>query len=187
MPLSEKERLRKIERQIERMRLWSGTAGGGAGNGRPYATKVVAASDSNATDAANADYVCDGVDDHVQINAALAVLSGGGRVLLLDGTFTLGGPVTLVSNCEVAGMGMYATRLTATGSVRLLDGQSVTGVVVRDLALAGTYIGVWLQTSADARVEGCRFDGLETGVYLTTPDRIEITNCLFEGGGIMVV
>ena len=52
------------------------------------ATLVVAASDSTAKDKTNADYVCDGTDDHVQIQAALDALPAqGGSVLLLAGNY----------------------------------------------------------------------------------------------------
>ncbi|HQD26755.1 MAG TPA: hypothetical protein PKV78_09485, partial [Methanoculleus thermophilus] len=37
-------------------------------------TVIVAASDSSAADKAAADYVCDGVNDHVEIQAALNAL-----------------------------------------------------------------------------------------------------------------
>jgi hypothetical protein len=50
------------------------------------ATVIVAASNSKSTTAA--DYVCDGLADEVQIESAIADLpSGGGRVLLLEGTY----------------------------------------------------------------------------------------------------
>ncbi|GAI41416.1 unnamed protein product, partial [marine sediment metagenome] len=57
------------------------------------ATFVVAASDSEHK--FEADYFCNGTDDQVQINAALAALPAtGGKVVLLDGTYTIAGPIT---------------------------------------------------------------------------------------------
>ena len=53
---------------------------------RRFATLVVAA--SNSLDKYRADYVCDGTDDNVEIqNAINALPAGGGRVLLLEGTY----------------------------------------------------------------------------------------------------
>lgn len=61
------------------------------------ATLVVAASTSMSP--ANADYTCDNTADEVQINAALAALpAAGGKVVLLEGTFTLADPITIPAN-----------------------------------------------------------------------------------------
>jgi hypothetical protein len=54
------------------------------------ATLVVAASDSSALSKQQADYVCDGDGDEVEIQTAIDALpTAGGIVLLLDGTFVL--------------------------------------------------------------------------------------------------
>ena len=69
------------------------------------ATKVVAASDTpNAT--SRADYECDGTNDDVEIQAAIDALSAsGGKVLLLEGTFSIGARIVLGENITVQGMG----------------------------------------------------------------------------------
>lgn len=54
------------------------------------ATFIVASSTANARSIAQADYVCDGTADEVQINAAIAALPAlGGEIKLTEGTFTL--------------------------------------------------------------------------------------------------
>ena len=70
------------------------------------ATKIVAASDS--IDHSHADYYTDGTADQTEINTALAVAcpgTTGGRVLLLDGTFSLTGQIIIPSNCTLEGQG----------------------------------------------------------------------------------
>jgi len=53
-------------------------------------TLVVAASDASDASKGRADYVCDGVNDEVQINAAINALpADGGRVFLTEGDFNL--------------------------------------------------------------------------------------------------
>ncbi|NVM22284.1 MAG: hypothetical protein HWN68_10955 [Desulfobacterales bacterium] len=54
-------------------------------------TVTIAAVDSLALSIARADYVCDGVDDEVQINAAIVALmvAGGGQLDLCEGTFNI--------------------------------------------------------------------------------------------------
>jgi len=76
------------------------------------ATIVVAASDSYSRDAAN--YVCDGVDDQVEIQAAIDALPGGGKVALLEGQFNISGTITTVRYSELVGQGR-GTKITATG------------------------------------------------------------------------
>lgn len=42
------------------------------------------------------DYLCDGTDDQVEINAAIQALpSGGGEVVLLDGTYIISSPILI--------------------------------------------------------------------------------------------
>lgn len=62
-----------------------------------------------------ADYVCDGVNDDVQINAALAdlVAGYGGVVRLSPGQFTVGAPIYLTQGQKVWGSGMQATSINA--------------------------------------------------------------------------
>ncbi len=58
------------------------------------ATILVAASTASAKTRAQADYLCDGVADEVQINAAMAALVGTpGRVMLSEGVFNISAPV----------------------------------------------------------------------------------------------
>jgi len=68
------------------------------------ATLIVAASDSLHPNMA--DYVCGGVDDQVEINAAINALPAtGGTVLLLEGTYSISAPIVLVKNCALKGVG----------------------------------------------------------------------------------
>jgi len=61
------------------------------------ATFVVAAADS--LHQGLADYVCDGVDDQVEIQAAIDALStGGGKVALLDGTYNISDSINVPTN-----------------------------------------------------------------------------------------
>lgn len=63
------------------------------------ATLLVAASDALDRTRAQADYICDGAADQVQINAALNALpANGGRVMLSEGIFTIDDPITIPAN-----------------------------------------------------------------------------------------
>jgi len=51
------------------------------------------------------EYVCDGTADQVQINAAIsdANAAGGGRVIVLDGAYSLTGPIVMKDNVHLIG------------------------------------------------------------------------------------
>lgn len=73
-------------------------------------TVLVAA--SNAADATKrrAQYVCDGVADNLEIQAAIDALPVGGKVVLSEGTFTLADNIDAVGDMILMGQG-YATKL----------------------------------------------------------------------------
>ena len=74
-------------------------------NASQSATFVVAA--SNSLHQGYADYVCDGTDDQVEIQAAIdaAYTAGGGKVALLDGTYTITATITGKDYVDIEGMG----------------------------------------------------------------------------------
>ncbi len=109
--------------------------------GALVATIVVAASDSLNQGAAN--YVCDGAADEVEIQAAIDALpTGGGTVLLLEGTFNISSRIELVSNMILAGCG-FNTLLylinAAEDHVIYADGSASAkeNIIVRDLQVDG--------------------------------------------------
>ena len=74
------------------------------------ATFVVAA--SNSLHKARADYVCDGVDDQVEIQAAIDALpTAGGKVMLLEGSFFISSPISTNTQLTIEGTNSYSTRL----------------------------------------------------------------------------
>ncbi|KAF5072926.1 hypothetical protein DSECCO2_197120 [anaerobic digester metagenome] len=99
----------------------------------PAAPIVVAASDSSA--AADAHYVCDGLNDQVEIQTALAALPDGGTILLSDGTFNCSGSLVLPAGTTLLGQGPENTSIEFSGNGLLnvseegvtLDGFHVTG------------------------------------------------------------
>ena len=99
------------------MAMQQATGGMAPGLAVRAATKVVATTNaawaSSAQMQASADYLCDGVADEVQINAALAALpASGGSVLLAEGEYVLAAPLALGgANRALRGVGMHATML----------------------------------------------------------------------------
>lgn len=80
------------------------------------ATLVVAA--YNALDTTDADYICDGTADDVQIQAAINALpSTGGTVVLSEGTFNITGTITLTEYQSLTGQGVQATIIQSSSDI----------------------------------------------------------------------
>lgn len=115
-----------------------GVITGASDGSRPYATRVVAAANSVATDARLADYVCDGTDDDVEIQQAIDDLAGiGGTVLLLEGTFSTSSTIIIPTGVEVRGQGPATAvapagpgdwAVTGSGVARRVTAQGSGGV-----------------------------------------------------------
>ncbi len=75
------------------------------------ASLVVAAGDSTPVSKTQANYTCDGLDDQVEIQAALAALPDGGTVVLSNGTFNCSGSIAPAAGATLKGQGPEATSL----------------------------------------------------------------------------
>lgn len=132
------------------------------------ATIVVAA--SNAKDKDNADYVCDGVADEAEIEAAIAALpASGGLVQLSEGTFYISTPIdVLKSNVTIAGMGTGLTNLFLVNGANcnvIVVGNgalSLSNVCIRDLTIDGNRanqtaggIGIYFYGASDYILYDC--------------------------------
>lgn len=104
------------------------------------ATFVVAASDS--LHQGRADYVCSGVNDEVEIQAAIDALpTHGGKVVLLDGLYWIHDTIDLRNQMEIAGNGIASTKLRAHADLDLSPMMQYTGAMnslftdIRDMYL----------------------------------------------------
>jgi parallel beta-helix repeat protein len=105
---------------------------------------VVAANDASALEKAQADYVCDGTADNVEIQAAITALpAGGGKIILTDGTFNIVVPVVIKSGTLLQGSGWGSIlKLGAAINSQVIqvnpDSDAITGnIIIRDLQIDG--------------------------------------------------
>lgn len=106
---------------------------------KQYATLVVAAANSTPEGRAGADYVCDGSSDEAEISAAIAAIEGSGRVLLLEGTFSINTTIPLASNVVLEGQGdatVLQMTSTFTGGT-MLNLADLSNVQLRNFAIDG--------------------------------------------------
>jgi len=177
--------------------------------GSGTADYFVAASDSPDRVKIKADYVCDGIDDHVEIQAAIDALPDtGGRVMLSSGQFNIGSAIEL--HREVATE--FDTWLTGQGpqitTLKLEDGANcnVIQIVVKDYnagykGIADMTIdgsngyntsghGIYARRTGAGRIYNSWLHNLyivkcaQTGMYLTSIWDWWITNCAAEHCGL---
>jgi len=116
------------------------------------ATLVVAANDSTAKCKSQADYVCDGTSDDVQIQAAVDALpSGGGKVTLLEGTFTLSNAISrAIDNITIQGQG-ESTILNLDAAAAVIDAGSQSGWFLLDFNTDAGGIDISSATNSASR------------------------------------
>ena len=107
---------------------------------------TVAASNASSQSKSHADFVCGGASDQTVINQAINALPAGvgGRVLLTEGSFKIGGPIVLDADyltLEGAGYGTYIYPQSPTVSmpamIQLGATRNVSRVSLRSLRLYG--------------------------------------------------
>jgi len=96
---------------------FSGELTAGGINLHPAGTIIVAASDSRGK--TQADYICTGTSDETTINNALTE-GAGGKVFLLEGTYTIDGSILVPSSTTLEGAG-YGTFITIEAGTDGLD------------------------------------------------------------------
>ena len=143
------------------------------------ATIVVAASNSLDPTLAPAAYRCDGVDDHVEIQAALDALPAtGGQVVLLDGTFNCEATCGRnISNVAVRGQGNSTILTTSTADLTFLSfvgasGTELTGITIADMQIDGANVsdhGIYFEYVDKSLIQNVysRRHASGTGIRLT--------------------
>lgn len=125
-------------------------------------TFIVAASNAATNEKAGANWICDGTDDDVQIQAALDALPAtGGSVHLTSGTFYMNNPAILDDYQTLSGVGFATTlKLDAAPAVaRLISATSKGHVTVRDMTLDGSWktgTGIYLDSTQYSIFENIR-------------------------------
>lgn len=123
-------------------------------------TLIVAAHDS--FDTTRADYVCDGVDDQDEINAAITALGGqGGQITLLEGSYILAASIITTNYVTIRGQG-YSTLLQTTANIRMVSIASDNYVIVQDVRIYGAGNG----------------NNSNTGVYVAASDNVTLHNII---------
>ena len=163
------------------------------GGGGPAGVDIMIASSDAPDDVkASAHFVCGGSDDQLTINAAIAMLIGGGVVKLSAGHFNVSDSVVVASDVTLSGAG-WATRIVAAPTFAanatavptgIISTQIPSGVpmkaVVRTPGAAQATVGVAVENlHIDGRsAEQTTQTGHMTGLLLQNTSRARAQNVL---------
>ena len=161
------------------------------------ASLMVAALDSSATSKAPADYIADGANDEMEIQAAIDSLpASGGSVTLHGGTYYLSAEIAISGdNVSLIGQGNGTVLTCPDGfssdpaeiDFAMLD-ITGNGVSISNLSFDGNETGIagGVQSAIDANsaanlhIEGVRFEKFTgDGIYANSPSNLSITNSYF--------
>jgi len=168
--------------------------------GAGVATRLVAA--SNSINKSKADYVCDGVADQVEIQAAIdsLVTTGGGMVRLLDGTFNISSQIYIDENndniflCGNGGSTVLQVTPGYASRIITIDGEVtdlVENVTLANFRIVGNYVtgemGIAIAEAKNIRIFNIDIVTMDNGIWTATNcDGITITGnringCLRDG------
>jgi len=147
-----------------------------------FTTLIVAA--SNSLDKTRADYVCDGVDDEEEINAALNALpSEGGRISLLEGTYNITDTIIVAkSNTSIEGLG-HATTIQTENNINMVYVVNLTNFTLSNLNLYANHTGgsqncIYLSSITYSCISNVFVGNFgNNGIYLTNCFNIRIIQC----------
>jgi len=140
-------------------------------------TIIVAASDADDREIAQADYLCDGAADDVQIQDAMDELAGaGGTVRLSTGTFAIATALDMPSGITLKGQGSSTIIANGNGIKPIQNTASVTDITIENIyfynSSATDYetiiINPITETSENIRVLNCKFDNVKVLAYYST-------------------
>lgn len=139
--------------------------------GKRATTRTVAANNSLATSKAGADYVCDNTDDQVEINQAITDLGSiGGTVILMEGTYTIGGQISVPSNVTLES---YGAKLFVKNSMNA----DLNVINIGNNVINAQLIGLWIDLNKSNQSAGTQVGiNIGTGVTVTVIDRCYILN-----------
>lgn len=181
-PAIDAAELNAISDTLENLDAGGGTGGG---DGKRYARFVIGTS-TNGWTAEDCDYLCDGVDDQVEINQAIEAIQKtpnynayyrSGTIVILDGRYHLSGPLSPI-------LGMV---LQGTGGTNLIR-ETESGGQYRNYIIAGqnaTISNIFYEGNAE------NLSGMESetyDIYLNGGSIID--NCSIQNythGGIFVL
>ena len=151
---------------------------------------------TNGWTANDCDYLCDGTDDQVEINAAIQALpSGGGEIVILDGTYNISATISInIDNVTLRGNGsntVLVRQWNAPSSgvistfpvvyIRRSDNINISLLCIDGNSFfdGQNNIGIHVYYSDNIKIKQCKFISNKSTITSTNSNSIEITDNYF--------
>lgn len=162
----------------------NGSSSSGSNTFNRYATIVIGTATSGYT-ASDVDYLCTGSADQTIINSAISTLVNGGKILLLEGTYTLAGNIVIdKDNITLEGMGASTVlnRNSTDANSYVIAANGVIGCTFQHITCTGGHSGIYFYGSSNNRVYNCICnDNKYYGIYiLNTADSGNNNNLIID-------
>ncbi len=153
---------------------------------------------SNSIDDENADYVCDGTDDQVQINLAINNLPAiGGSIYLREGTYVVSDNI-IISKSNVALVGAGASTVikikdSKNADMSVIYASDNDNLLVQNLRIngnavnqtSGTMRGIHLYGGKNSKIVDCWVENLrDYGIYLQSSNNNTVTGNTIQGNSL---
>ena len=153
---------------------------------------------SNSIDSENADYVCDGVNDQDNINAAIGNLpDNGGSIYLREGTYVVGDNI-IISKSNVALVGAGASTVikikdAKNDNMSVIYASGKENLLVQNLRIngnavnqtSGTMRGIHLYGGKNSKIVDCWVENLrEYGIYLQSSNNNTVIGNTIQGNSL---
>lgn len=144
---------------------------GGGGVGKRVCRLVVGTSTAGWTED-DCDYLCDGTDDHIEIQAAIDALpETGGEIVVLDGTYQISAGLT-IGKAHVAVCGKGSPTVQCLANISNMLEISSDYVQINGLRFSGDNIGnscIYLSAGKGHEISGNLFTGKSDGMLINGP------------------
>ncbi|MBU2578038.1 hypothetical protein KKA69_04380, partial [Patescibacteria group bacterium] len=158
------------------------------------ATYIIAA--SNSIDTTRADYVCDGINDEVQIQTAINLINAagvGGKILFLEGSYNIATNITgqshiIFEGCNISNHGA-GTIFNLSGHVDMFTFTSETNIMFRNIKFHGNYSTYGTHkilnfyNCDNVKLYDCNFLNCAPAIYATRPWEFWTVRCGFVDSG----
>lgn len=134
-------------------------------SGYPRVSKLVIGTSTAGYTASQVDYLCDGTADQAEFIAAMNSLrSGGGQIIVLNGTYNFSGIVTLYSGVSLCGSGLSTNIITSSG---FFYANGVNDLLIKNINFdfnsnTGDKNGIEIINSTNIKISDCKFSNLIT-------------------------
>lgn len=138
------------------------------------------------------DYLCDGANDEVEIQAAINALpTTGGEIILLDGNYSIAANIQVDRvRTHIRGNGngtILIKAFSSYGEAGAMFAVRTVDIVISNIGFygnGGQNPALWAVSATHLSIYNCNFDNFKYGLYCDTSNYTKVESCHFANVGI---